>query len=194
MKKFVIIAITAFCAFAAVSGAQPRALGARIGGTGFDISYQHTVGKKADFVQADLSLDFGYMASGAPGFKASAGYNFVFARPAWTQKGKWAIFAGPGLSLGYVQDRVRYFESDNFFHYVHDYGFMLSVTGQIGLEYTFWFPLQLSVDLRPYIGMHIDDGVTVRTGNTVVKTSGKVGFYDGGLLGFAPTISVRYRF
>ena len=66
MKKAGIIFISLILSAAGLS-AQPRAFGVRTGITGFDMSYQHTIGKK-NFVQTDLSLDFGYAGSGEPGF------------------------------------------------------------------------------------------------------------------------------
>jgi hypothetical protein len=54
--------------------------------------------------------------------------------------------------------------------------FMFGFVGQVGLEYNFDFPLQLSADLRPVLGW----------------SDGK--FYGDGVLGFVPSISVRYRF
>lgn len=192
MRRFTLSLLVLLCG-GILAFAQPRAIGMRTGVTGFDVSYQHSIGK--NFIQADASTDFGYIASGAPGFKATGIYNFVFARPAWTDRGTWGIYAGPGISLGYVQDRVTYTESDVRLGLL-DYGFMLSLTAQIGLEYTFWFPLQLSVDLRPYFGMHINDGIkySIDSDTEVIRYSGKVGYYGNGWLGFAPTISVRYRF
>ena len=185
----VLLALSALC-----MNAQPRALGARIGATGFDVSYQHTLGKK-NFIQTDLSLDFGYAASSAPGIKGTAIYNFVVARPAWTQKGTWALYTGPGLSLGYVQDRVVYLY-DNYRWHPNDYGFMLSVALQAGLEYTFEFPLQISVDLRPYFGMHVNGDITHRIDREteIIVQKGKTGYYNNGWFGFIPTISLRYRF
>lgn len=174
--------------------AQPRSLGGRIGMTGFDIAYLHTVGK-TDFIETDLSLDFGYGGSGAPGIKATGIYNFVVARPAWTDKGSWAIYTGPGLSLGYVQDRVLYKNGNIRFH-PNDYGFMISVAIQAGLEYTFWFPLQIAVDLRPQFGMHVNNGIKSRLDAFTdrVDWPGKAGWYDNGWYGFVPTLSFRYRF
>ena len=58
--------------------------------------------------------------------------------------------------------------------------FVFGIVGQVGLEYTFWFPLQLSVDLRPQFGL--------AAGN------GGARFYSEGMFGFVPTIGVRYRF
>ena len=176
------------------ASAQPRAIGIRSGITRLDVSYLHDTGKKS-FVQTELSVDFGYAGSAAPGFKATALYNFVVARPAWTDKGSWAIYTGPGLSLGYVQDRVNYREG-NFRYHPLDYGFMLSIAVQAGLEYTFDFPLQLAADLRPYFGMHVNDGVTRRVDAITdrVEFKSKTSFYNNGWFGFIPSISIRYRF
>ena len=193
MKKTAIITLI-FILSALGTAAQPRALGGRIGATGFDISYQHTFGKK-NFLQTDASLDFGYAGNGAPGFKATALYNFTIARPAWTQRGSWAMYTGPGISLGYVQDRVMYKDGSYRYHPL-DYGFMLAFAAQFGLEYTFWFPLQISVDIRPYFGMHVNDGISRRvddiTDQVVFKS--KTGWYNNGWYGFIPTLSFRYRF
>ena len=93
-------------------------------------------------------------------------YNFMIAQPAWTARGEWGFYAGPGASVGL--DLIGRSE------------FVFGVVGQVGLEYTFWFPLQLSVDLRPQIGF--------AAGN------GGARFYTEGMFGFVPTIGVRYRF
>lgn len=191
MRKKILTTI--FIAVAAVSAAsaQPRALGIRVGVSGLEADYQHSFSKN-QFLEGNFGLDFGYDANGAPGVKATALYNFVWARPAWTDKGKWALYAGPGATLGYVNDEVHFKAADgvNIVRYL-DNGFMLGICGQVGLEYTFWFPLQLSVDLRPVIGMHVNSGYTAHDGT---HYGTRVGFYDNGLLGLAPTISVRYRF
>lgn len=193
MKKILIISVALLISAIGMT-AQPRALGVRTGMTGFDVSYQHMTGKKA-FVQTDASLDFGYAGSGAPGFKATALYNFVFATPAWTDRGSWAMYAGPGLSLGYVQDMVVFEEGNLRFH-PNDYGFMLSVAAQFGLEYTFWFPLQIAVDIRPYFGMHVNDGVSRRVDAITdrIDFGSKVSWYNNGWFGFIPSVSFRYRF
>ena len=159
MKKIILIAALVFgVAFAA--SAQPRAVGGRVLGNGFDASYQHYVGGE-NFVEANLGL-FCYTYA----LEAGATYNFMLAQPAWTARGEWGVYAGPGATLGLD------FAGRN--------EFVFAALGQVGLEYTFWFPLQLSVDLRPQIG--------IAAGN------GGVRFYNDGMLGFVPTIGVRYRF
>lgn len=176
------------CCLSLTSGAQPRAAGLRVGATGFEASYQHSFGR--NFLEAEAGIDFGH---GGPGFKAVSLYNFVFARPAWSDRGTWGLYAGPGLALGYVADRTTYtlWRQEGIHEYpikIHpvDYGFMLALTGQVGLEYTFWFPLQLSVDIRPYFGLHVNDGFH--------SYGSRAGFYNYGMMGFIPTISARYRF
>lgn len=155
MKKLILLAVLAL-GVSIAANAQPRAIGARLA-YGLEVSYQHTV-SQADFVEANLGL-FGYGA-----LNATATYNFMIAQPQWTDRGEWGFYAGPGASIGY-----------GFANY-----FSVAVAGQIGLEYTFWFPLQLSVDLRPQFGAAFGKDFA--------------GFYTGGLLGFAPTLGIRYRF
>lgn len=192
MKRF-IIAIAILTLAAMTASAQPKSAGLRLGGTGLDATYQHYMGKDR-FAEANLGLDFGYNANGNVGVKATAIYNFVWARPAWTDQGSWVLYAGPGISLGFVDDQVPY-EIAGAINGYYDNGFMLALTGQVGLEYNFEIPLCLSIDIRPYFGMHINDGrFRVPNTDTVVRYESKIGFYDNGLLGFTPTISVRYRF
>lgn len=192
MKK-IFIALAIILGTATMASAQMKSAGLRFGATGFDLVYQHNMGADR-FAEADLGLDFGYNVNGNVGVKATAIYNFVWARPAWTQQGTWALYAGPGLSLGFVDDLVPYEISDAIKGY-YDNGFMFALTGQVGIEYNFDFPLQISLDIRPYFGMHINDGrFRIPNTDTVVKYEKKIGFYDNGLLGFAPCLSVRYRF
>ena len=157
MKKIIVIAALAFgIAFAA--SAQPRALGGRLT-YGLEASYQHYVGGE-NFVEANLGLCY-FLA-----LNATATYNFMIAQPAWTARGEWGFYAGPGATVG--------------LDFIGRQEFVFGIVGQVGLEYTFWFPLQLSVDLRPQIGF--------AAGN------GGARFYDEGMFGFVPTFGVRYRF
>lgn len=151
MKK-IILSVALVLGFAIAATAQPRALGARVG-YGVDLSYQHTI-KDANFIEADLGLgDFAFL-------NLAATYNFMIANPAWTDEGKWGFYAGPGVALG-AGSGV----------------FNVGVAGQVGLEYTFEFPLQLSLDIRPQLGL-----VSV----------GEVSKF--GIWGWYPHLGVRYRF
>ena len=115
----------------------------------------------------------------------------VLARPALTNKGSWALYAGPGVAIGYVNDNTAWKGADGNIQISGETnGFMLGICGQVGLEYTFEFPLQISVDIRPYLGMHSNTGIKMND----QQYAGKSGFYNAGLAGFIPSISVKYRF
>ena len=75
-----------------------------------------------------------------------------------------------------------------------DNGFMMSVVAQAGIEYTFWFPLQLSLDMRPYFGFHTNKGYEIDGGPADIRYGAKTSFYNRGLLGFIPTLSARFTF
>ena len=125
-----IIAITvALLAFAAVASAQPKALGLRFGynyGAGAALSYQHWIG--GDFLDADL----GWCQSG---FSGSAVYDFTIFR-----SGGFGFYGGPGAHLGF-------FNGDNG-------GFVSAgIVGELGVEYNFSIPLQISLDFRPIISV-----------------------------------------
>lgn len=170
----------------------PRSMGFRIGVTGFDATYQHSF-RRDQFLQGDFGIDFGFSVNGRPGARATATYNFIWGRPAWTHRGYWGIYSGPGLTLGYVNDLVSYRignERWNPYGNRGDGGFMIALTVQVGLEYTFEFPMTLAFEVRPAFGIHAN-GRAERDGQVY---KGNVGFYDNGLLGFVPTFALRYRF
>jgi len=156
MKKIILILI-AVLGISLCASAQPRAIGIKFGGVN-TFSYQHTLGGE-NFLELNLgsynftSLDF------------SVAYDFMIAQPKWTDKGTWGFYAGPGISLGSAFDP--------------NYKFGFGVFGQVGLEYTFWFPLQLAIDLHP--------GFNIATGQ-----NGTSGYFN--LFCLVPALSVRYRF
>ena len=150
----IILFLLAYLCLSVAANAQPRALGLRIGAEGAEISYQHNI-QKSSFIEAELGSEFGSVE----GLKATGTYDFIFARPAWTNRGYWGLYTGPGVSLGCLEDK-----------------FLIAFSAQAGMEYTFWFPLQLSIDLRPSYGLLGGD------------------FFKRGRLGFTPSLSARYRF
>ena len=199
MKRFLIV-LAAFATSITMSAhkhsrpeysqnsiSAPRSMGFRIGVSGFDATYQHSF-KRNQFLQGDFGVDFGYNANGRPGVRATAVYNFIWARPAWTNRGSWSLYAGPGLTLGYVNDNLHYRIGSEVIPY-NDNGFMLALAVQVGLEYNFDFPLTLAAEVRPAFGMHANGKVTIAG-----QTYSKVGFYDNGMLGFVPAVAVRYKF
>lgn len=133
MKKILVIAAM-MLGLAVAASAQPRALGVRIGNGG-EISYQHTLGN--NFLEVDGGLGLGF--DGVFNVGATGIYNFMIAQPAWTAQGQWGFYAGPGATVGLGLGDVNYLT--------------LGVAGMVGLEYTFEFPLQLSLDFRQHIGI-----------------------------------------
>ena len=153
MKKIILVAAMVL-GFAVAAVAQPRAVGIR-GGYGVEATYQHTLG--ANFVEANLGLN------GFNALNVAATYNWMIAQPQWTDRGEWGFYAGPGAALGFGFGAASHFN--------------VAAVGQVGLEYTFWFPLQLSIDIRPQLGL--------------ITASGVAGFYFGG---WCPALGIRYRF
>ena len=140
MKKIVII-VTALLlgAFAAV--AQPKAIGLRGGPFEQEISYEHWLtffDNDYDFLEAELGV------FGGNGFKATAMYNFTLAFPEFTDRGEWALYAGPGVVSGFGSYKTMVNEKEETHASI-----FIGAAAQIGMEYTFWFPLQLSLDFRP---------------------------------------------
>ena len=174
--------------------AQPRGMGLRLGATGIEASYQHRTYSK-EFIQVDFGMDLGYNVNGRPGVKAAATYDFIWAEPAWTAKGTWSLYSGPGVTLGFVDDIVPYDIDGKMMGY-QDNGFVIGEHVDIGLEYTFAAaPLSLALNVRPCFGIHINDGrFRIPETDIIVKYGSKTGFYDNGLLGFAPSLALRYRF
>ena len=148
MKKlFVIIVAMLLGAFAAL--AQPKAIGVRGGlfGPAFngEISYEHWAtifDNDYDFLEAELGV------FGGNGFMGSLLYNFTFAQPEFTDRGEWGIYGGPGIVTGYGAG-CRIKTVDGIQTEVPTSSPFLGVAAQLGMEYTFWFPLQVSADFRP---------------------------------------------
>ena len=160
MRRFVFILIAIF-ASVFVAKSQPKALGLRAG-MDCQLSYEHNMRGSADFLEADLGVEFVY--GYAVGLNAAVGYNFMIARPEWTQKGHWGFYAGPAVKMGYL--------------WVGGY---LAVGAQVGLEYSFDFPLQVSLDIRPAVGVAMEGGTCSIYGAEAI-------------LGSIPCLSLRYRF
>ena len=190
MKRFFTI-LCVFLGISAIASAQPRSVGIRAGIKGLEASYTHKLDYKK-FIEGNAGFDFSY--NGKTGFKATGIYNVIWARPEWTKKGRWILYAGAGASTGWVHDMCVQKEGDERLGYM-DAGFMIAALVQVGLEYNFDFPLQLALDVRPYLGIHVNDGRTFDKISDVKKSYGStVGLYDNGLRGLIPSISVRYSF
>lgn len=131
MKKFILTAISVLVvAFGA--SAQPRALGLRVGGDA-EASYQHSFGD--NFLEADLGLAFAH-----PGLQVTGIFDFVFA-----SVDNFNFYAGPGAQIN-VWSKSASERSAG-----------IGVGGQIGAEYRFGIPFNISLDWRPmwnFIGQY----------------------------------------
>lgn len=191
MKKIALCILAALLCIAA--DAKPRGMGMRFGATGIEASFQRSTTSTA-FFQVDFGMDLGYNANGRPGAKAAFTYDFIWAEPAWTVRGTWSLYTGPGITLGYVDDIVPYEIEGNIRGY-QSHGFMVGGHLDIGLEYTFNVPVSIAMNVRPCIGIHINDGnITLPDTDLKANYGGKADFYQNGLLGFVPSIALRYRF
>lgn len=190
MKKITIICVFAlFCGATAFS--QPRAVGGRVG-SAVEVSYQHSVGKNAVTIDAGFVFDvcvpnvypMVYKYGDKPwlmGVEAAATHDWIFPIKSWKHEGEWNWYAGVGGGFGYLRGGDAFSKELGD---AYDAGF-IGVVGRIGVEYNFWFPLQLSFDWRPVIAP-----LFVRPVYQNVKT----GFYTSGLYAGAFCLNVRYIF
>lgn len=141
MKKLLLSAFM-LIGLAFSANAQDRnALGLRLGdndGFGGEVSYQRLLGDNNR-----LELDLGWRDSkNYDALKLTGLYQWV-----WNIEGGFNWYAGVGGGVGTWEfDNVPpYYDGDD------DSGTFLFVAGDIGIEYNFDIPLQLSLDFRPEI-------------------------------------------
>ena len=166
MKKIFLISVIflAMTAFLSAQEISPNAIGLRLGdsdGFGAEISYQRALKENNR-----LEFDFGWRdANNYDGVKLIGLYQWV-----WDIDGGFNWYAGPGA--GFAAYEVRY--RNNGVDYDDKDAFVI-LTGTVGIEYSFDFPLLLSLDVRPEIGFGNDD-------------------YDNNDLDFDVGLGVRYQF
>lgn len=136
MKKSFILAALMVVFGATMAYAQPRAIGANLGG-GIGFSYQHGFGASN---MLDVAVD---VPIAVPGFGLGGTVTYDWIDPfgtsvPWNEKGEWHWYMGVGGATG-----LYGFNSPVWY---------LGAAGHFGIEYDFWFPLQLSLDWRPNIG------------------------------------------
>ncbi len=159
MKKTILVVALVGALFTLAS-AQPRAIGVRFG-NGADFSYQHSIGEK-NMLDCTAGVSLGWL--GHPGVTAVVMFDWVF-----DIKSGWKWYVGPGAGVGWGWGPA---------YKDHDYfPLRVNVGGQIGIEYNFGIPLNLSLDVRPMVNVlgfkhhHMDY------------------WFD-----FGPALGVRYRF
>lgn len=151
MRKFIFV----FAFVVGIVGAlnaqvSGKAIGARFNYSGGEISYLHPLGD-ANRLEIDLG-------SNSWGLAVNGVYQWVKDLSTVTDGMNW--YYGFGAAAG-----------------LHNYTYLgVGVLGQIGVEYNFQFPLNLSLDYRP--GLYVAPGAS-----TLLH-----GAYDGFCL------SARYRF
>ncbi|WP_046745598.1 hypothetical protein [Kordia zhangzhouensis] len=140
MKKLLLVSMLFMGYHASAQQISENALGLRIGGNngfGTEISYQ-----RALWDNNRLELDLGWKDSDEyDAFKLTSLYQWL-----WNIDGKFNWYAGAGGGIGSWSSN-RELTNDGFFVFL---------AGDIGIEYSFDFPLALSLDIRPEIGF--DDG------------------------------------
>ena len=182
MKKFLFVAVLAFASVMAY--AQPRAIGGRLGEfCGF--SYEHGFGD-SNMLEIEAGFNFGNpwgnrMVGWENGQKwnmhghnvqVAVTYDWIDpfnAKFPTIEKGEWHWYMGVGGSGG-----IYGFNAPNWY---------VGAAGHFGIEYDFWFPLQLSLDWRPSIGV----GLAGANGQVQAQYN-TGGLYQGISLG------VRYKF
>ena len=139
MKKF-LLSTTMLFGFAFIVNAQKtseNALGLRLGsndGFGSEISYQRELASNNR-----LELDLGWRSShNISAIKLTGLYQWV-----WNIDQGFNWYAGIGGGLGNWNTDVGGYKDSGTFVYA---------AGDIGIEYNFDIPLQLSLDLRPEFG------------------------------------------
>ncbi len=164
MKKYLFVAVLALASVMVY--AQPRAIGGRLGA--FDgVSYQHGFGDSNM-----LEIELGWSIDGRSDFWTNAGgtrihnrmygstiqtavtYDWIDPFGAtfpWEHKGEWHWYMGVGGAGGYGWYGYSYAPGYGAAGIGRDWGF-LGAAGRVGVEYDFWFPLQLSLDWRPTLG------------------------------------------
>ncbi|MGM5471280.1 hypothetical protein ACS386_13465 [Flavobacteriaceae bacterium LMO-SS05] len=138
MKKLFLLTITClgFTALISAQDISQNALGLRLGdsnGFGAEISYQRAL---SDINR--LEFDLGWRSGNSyDGFKLAGLYQWVFHLD-----GDFNWYAGVGGGVG----------SYSFENNIHDDETFVFAAGDIGVEYNFDIPLQLSLDFRPELG------------------------------------------
>lgn len=157
MKKLLLTFALVLCMVGALSAqVDGKAIGLRFSpgyGNSAEISYLHPIGN-ANRLEVDLGLS-------NRGMYVTGVYQWVWDLSDLAEGFNW--YAGVGGSVGLWNGKYANYDD----------GISIGVAGQVGIEYNFNIPLQLSLDYRPVINL--------------IPTIGS-GYFDGVALG------VRYKF
>ena len=145
-KSFILVAILAIVSVG-MAVAQPRAIGLNLG-SGVGLSYQHSLGE-ANMLDVAASIPVLVEGFGIGGIVTYDWINPFGKVIPWDYEGTWNWYLGVGAAGGMYG--LFSSEAPNVWH--------AGVAGHAGIEYQFWFPLQLSLDYRPTIGVAGNDGI-----------------------------------
>lgn len=194
MKKFLLIAVMAMAGVVYVA-AQPRAIGGRLG-YGIEFSYEHGFGNGNM-----LSVDAGFPGLFTRGIGVEAAVTYDWINPfgadfssVWSHKGEWNWYMGVGAGGGAYWDLVGGWHGNEYAVRNWDNRYFVGAAGRIGVEYNFWFPLQLSIDWRPIIGPEFGHNVVRDSEGNVTSNDSYVNFCYSGLYMGGVALSVRYKF
>lgn len=173
IQRLFMTAVAAMMVCPALS-AGPKAIGAEFAFTGININYQHTADIMS-FHDISLGIDFCKVLDGesrTPGVRFNYIKDYIIA--AWIRTDYTArCFAGPGVAIGYLQDRDKGF------------GAMLGICGNVGAEFCFRVPVCLSVSLMPVLAGHLASR----------KGDASLDIYNNGILQLlSPRVGIRYSF
>jgi len=203
MKKLTILVILLITT-CTIAMAQPRAIGVRLGAA-VGASYQHGLGEK-NMLQIDLEFPvFTHMT-------VSAIYDWIIPMNV-PGKGQLNLFAGVGGTVGlgwnlaYQYGTMKDGAGNKWKIRGYGYGYswgagygygrsgvgrplfgVFGATGHFGVEYMFWFPLQVFCDWKPTFGGFIGSWKW-KDADSKWKYSG---FYVPGLYNIA--VGARYCF
>lgn len=142
MKKFFImlVAVVALSASAmAQAGSEKYAIGARVGygyaGFPVEVSFMWGIGPELNRLEMDLGFHYWHYA----------GYNYAGLQFTAAYQWRWNIVKGLHWYVGpaaNISTQFRYLP------------FSFGVGGQVGIEYDFDAPVQLTIDYRPMYNFH----------------------------------------
>lgn len=167
MKKSFILAAFMVVLGATMAYAQPRAIGGRLGA--FDgVSYEHGIGDN-NMIEVELGWAYTGYVNGTTNnqswhawgqsIQAAATYDWIDPFGAtfpWSHKGEWHWYMGVGAAGGYGWKSWTNVAGTGAYGADLNWGFV-AAAGRVGVEYDFWFPLQLSIDYRPTLGLGLLD-------------------------------------
>jgi|SRR5690554_3455810 len=157
MKKTILLVFTVF-ALGLQANAQEiakNAIGIRLSesdGFGPEVNYQRALGENN---RLELGLAV-HSKKYWDAVKLTGIYQWV-----WNIDGGFNWYAGPGLGAGVVNYDKKHWDYDNRYDDSEAFAFL---TGDVGIEYSFDFPLLVSFDFRPQINLGYRDDVSFDVG------------------------------